>query len=192
MSSIDRFTKLINHIFVWISGSALLLMMVLGFSNVLSRTFWQPIKGTFEIIGFLGALCTAMALGYTQMRKNHVGVDIITNKYSKRWQRITEILSYMITAPFFVVAAWQVAAWGTTIRLSGETSETLQLTYYPVIYVVAAGFFFLALVLFYDLYKEFKVIFNGANGFTGLSNSATRWATGKKGGKAAKRSSDES
>lgn len=161
MNRLDQFANRFSRVFIWISGSALVLMMLLGFGNVLSRTFWQPIKGTFELIGFLGALCTAMALGYTQIRKNHVGVDIITSKYSKRWQQITEMLSYMITAPFFVVVAWQVAAWGTTIMQSGETSETLQLTYYPVIYVVASGFFFLALILFFDLYKAFKTVFNG-------------------------------
>ena len=178
---LDRFINRINRLFIWISGSALILMMLLGFGNVLSRTFWQPIKGTFELIGFLGALCAAMALGFTQIRKNHVGVDIITSKYSKRWQQITGIVSYMITAPFFVVIAWQVAAWGTTIMQSGETSETLQLKYYPIIYVVAAGFFFLALVLFFDLYKALKAAFNG--GLTRLDDSASSGTTGKNGNK---------
>jgi len=168
----NQFTNRLNRLFIWISGGALVLMMLLGFGNVLSRTFWQPIKGTFEIIGFLGALCTAMALGYTQIRKNHVGVDIITSKYSKRWHQITEILSYMITAPFFVVIAWQVAAWGTTIMQSGETSETLQLRYYPVIYVVAAGFLFLALMLFFDLYKAFKAVFKNSKEPEGDTNES--------------------
>lgn len=148
--------KVVNHInrfLVWISGAALILMMLLGFCNVLFRTCWQPIKGAFEIIGFLGALATAMALGFTQMHKNHVGVDIITSSYSKKIKGLINVLSYSISAPFFVVVAWRVAAWGTTIMQSGEKSETLQIIYYPVIYVVAAGFFFLAVVLFFDLYE---------------------------------------
>ena len=159
MNRLDQFIERINRLCIWISGSALILMMMLGFSNVLSRTFWRPIKGTFEIIGFLGALCSAMALGFVQLRKNHVGVDIITNKYRPRWRQLTETATYMITAPFFAVVAWQVAAWGTTIMESGETSETLQIAYYPFIYTAAIGFAFLALVLFVDLYKALKAVF---------------------------------
>ena len=158
MSRIDKLADRINRLFIWVSGGALILMMLLGFSNVLSRTFWRPIKGTFEIIGFAGAVCTAMALGFAQIRKNHVGVDILTTHYSARWRRITRVVSYLISAPFFVVVAWRVAAWGTTVMQSGEISETLQIAYYPVIYCVAAGFAFLALILFFDLFKSINAL----------------------------------
>ncbi|MCK5681900.1 TRAP transporter small permease [bacterium] len=162
MSRLEKLIEQINRFCVWISGSALILMMLLGFSNVLSRSFWRPIKGTFEIIGFTGALCTAMALGFAQIRKNHVGVDIITSKYSKRWRQITEVISCLITAPFFVIISWQVAAWGVTIMQSGETSETLRIAYYPFVYGVALGFLFLAMISFLDLFKACREMFNVA------------------------------
>ncbi len=153
MNKIDKLADAINRLCVWISGSALIVMMLMGFGNVLSRSFWRPLKGTFEIIGFAGALCTAMALGFAQMRKNHVGVDIITSKYSRRWHRLTAIISYMISVPFFAIVTWRVAAWGMTVMASGERSETLQIAYYPFIFITAAGFGFLALVIFVDLLK---------------------------------------
>ena len=158
MNKIDKLADRINCLFIWVSGGALILMMLLGFSNVLSRTFWRPIKGTFEIISFSGAVCAAMALGFAQIRKNHVGVDILTTHYSARWRRITRVVSYLISAPFFVVVARRVAAWGTTVMQGGEISETLQIAYYPVIFCVAAGFAFLALVLFFDLFKAVNAI----------------------------------
>lgn len=157
-NKLQKFTEDVNRIFIWISGTALLLMMGVGFANVVFRFFWRPIRGSFEIIGFLGAVTIALTMGFTQIRKNHVAVDIVTNKYSTTWRQITTALGYAITAPFFLVVAWQVGAWGTTILRSGETSETLRIIYYPFIYIVAAGFVFLSLTLFLDLFQSINAI----------------------------------
>ncbi len=164
MDQLDKFITRLNNLCVRLSGAALILMMLLGFGNVASRTFWRPIKGTFEIIGFSGALCTALALGFAQMRKNHVGVDIITSLYSKRWRQLTAVISYLITAPFFVIVTWRVAVWGTTVMQSGERSETLQLAYYPIIYIAAAGLGFLTMVLFFDLFNACRAVFGNDSG----------------------------
>ncbi len=169
MDRLDKFITRLNNLFIRLSGAALILMMLLGFGNVASRTFWRPIKGTFEVIGFSGALCTALALGFAQMRKNHVGVDIITSQYSKRWRQLTAVISYMITAPFFVIVTWRVAAWGMTVMQSGERSETLQIAYYPIIYIAAAGLGFLTLVLFFDLFKACRAMFGKDNGLSTTS-----------------------
>ncbi len=151
MNKLQKIIARINRLFVWISGTALILMMALGFGNVLSRLCWRPIRGTFEIIGFLGAVTIALALGTTQIHKNHVAVDIVTSRYSPGWKKATAIISYLITAPFFFVVAWQITLWGINIMQTGETSETLGIIYYPFVFIVASGFFFLALILLFDL-----------------------------------------
>ncbi len=153
MEKLKKITAKINRLCVRASGTALILMMALGFGNVLSRLCWRPIRGTFEIIGFLGAITIALALGTAQIHKNHVAVDIVTSHYSPRWRKLTAILSYLITAPFFFVVSWQITTWGITIMKTGETSETLGIIYYPFIFTVAFGFLFLALILLFDLLK---------------------------------------
>ncbi|MBN2332170.1 MAG: TRAP transporter small permease [Deltaproteobacteria bacterium] len=158
MLTLRKLAERINHLYVWISGATLVMMMALGFGNVISRVLWRPIRGSFEIIGFLGAVTIALSLGFTQIQKNHVAVDIITHKYSKTWRKLTAALSYMITAPFFLVAAWQVGVWGKTILQSGETSETLRIAYYPFIFIVALGFLFLSLTLFLDLFQVINTL----------------------------------
>ncbi|MBN2232090.1 MAG: TRAP transporter small permease [Deltaproteobacteria bacterium] len=161
MISMQKLTTRINRLAIWISGSALILMMALGFGNVVSRIFWRPIVGSFEIIGFLGAVSISLALGFTQIRKNHVAVDIFTDKYTRTWRRLTATVSYLITAPFFLIATRQVFIWGVTVFRSGEMSETLLLPYYPFIFTVAFGLGFLTLILFHDLYKAVHSLVTG-------------------------------
>jgi TRAP-type C4-dicarboxylate transport system permease small subunit len=156
MNRLEKLAAGINRFCVWISGTALILMMLLGFGNVVSRLAWRPIRGTFEIIGFLGAVTIALALGTTQVHKNHVAVDIVTSHYNPRWRRLTAIISYLITAPFFLVVAWQIWIWGLNVMETGETSETLGIIYYPFIFIVAAGFAFLAGILLLDLVKAVR------------------------------------
>ena len=133
------------------AGISLLLMVLIGFANVVCRNFWQPLKGSFELIGYLGAITIALSLGSAQLEKKHIIVDIITRKYTPGWRRVTTTIGHFCGALFFSLAAWQTWLWGNTIRQAGETSETLHLIFYPFIYLTAFGFAFLALVLISDL-----------------------------------------
>jgi TRAP-type C4-dicarboxylate transport system permease small subunit len=132
------------------AGVSLLLMVLIGFANVVCRNFWQPLKGSFEIIGYLGAITIALSLGSAQLEKKHVIVDIITRKYSPKWRRLTSAIGHFCGTLFFSLAAWQTWLWGDIIRHAGETSETLHLIFYPFIYLTAFGFAYLALVLLSD------------------------------------------
>ncbi len=156
MDALRKISLILNRVFVFIAAIALIMMMFLGFGNVLFRTVWKPIEGTYELIGFLGSVTTALALGYTQIRKSHIAVDIITSHYSKRWKKITNGISYLVTAVFFALAAWQTELWGTNVWHTGERSETLRIIFFPFVYVVALGFAFLAFILILDFITLFK------------------------------------
>ena len=155
MDSLRKIAFFINRVFLFIAAVTLVLMMLIGFSNVLLRTVWHPLEGTYELIGFFGALTTALALGFAQLRKNHIAVDIITTHYSKRWQKISHGISYLVTSIFFAIVARQTTIWGTIVWQSGERSETLGLIYFPFIYVAAVGFAFLAFILLLDFIQLF-------------------------------------
>ncbi len=45
-----------------IAGSALTLMILLACANMVSRAVWIPVKGTFELMGFLGAVTAGFSL----------------------------------------------------------------------------------------------------------------------------------
>jgi TRAP-type C4-dicarboxylate transport system permease small subunit len=155
MDFLRKIAFFLNRVFLFVAAVSLVLMMLIGFSNVLLRTVWHPLEGTYELIGFLGALTTALALGFAQLRKNHIAVDIITAHYSQRWQKISHGISYLVTSVFFAIVARQTTIWGNIIWHSGECSETLGMIYFPFIYVVALGFAFLAFILLLDFIQLF-------------------------------------
>ena len=65
MTGLERLTRLLNRLLVFVGGSFLVGMILLTCANIASRTVWQPIRGTFELMGYFGAVVTALALAYT-------------------------------------------------------------------------------------------------------------------------------
>lgn len=154
MGVLERLSHFLNRILVWIAGCFLVAMIVLTCANILLRLVWLPVKGTFELMGFLGAIVTAFALGYTQTERGHIAVDILVQRFSKKTQRILNGTNYFICMIFFAFAGWQIAKWATTIWKTGEVTETLRIIYYPFTYGVAFGCFVLSLILLVDLLKS--------------------------------------
>jgi TRAP-type C4-dicarboxylate transport system permease small subunit len=146
MNGIDKFISQLNRLLIFLGGLCLVFMIVLTCSNIVFRIFWEPIRGTFELMGFFGAIVIAFALGFTQKQKGHIAVDILVNKFSVRTKRALNTINSLICMLFFGVAAWQVAKKAATLLSSGEVTETLRIIYYPFTFCVAFGCGVLALV----------------------------------------------
>ncbi len=144
-----------NHAFIFVAGSFMVAMILITCANIVSRLVWVPLKGTFELMGFFGAVVTAFALGYTQAKKAHISVDILVNRFPKRVQKCINGINYVVCMIFFILAGWHIAKLANTLRTSGEVTETLRIIYYPFTYGVALGCLLLSLVLLVELAKLF-------------------------------------
>lgn len=154
IGTLEKISNVLNKWFVWVGGVALLLMIGIACANMLLRPLGSPLKGAYELVGFLGAMTVAFALGYAQITRSHIAVDILATHYSKLTQRVMNVISSFLCTIFFVLVAWQTAVFATTIWKRGETSETLRIIYHPFVYLVALCCLLLAFVLFIDFLKS--------------------------------------
>ena len=157
MDSLEKVNVFLNRILMGVGGVAVLALMALATVNVGLRVVGVPFRGTYEFVGFLGAVVIAFALGYTQKRKDHIVVDILTEKFPKRVNRVLDGISYFVTMIFFAVVSWQVFVWAIKIWQSQEVSETLKVIYYPFIFSVAVGFAVFSLTLIVDFLKNLQI-----------------------------------
>lgn len=161
MKFLDQLDLILNRGLMIVGGIALLLLMVLATGNVAMRVFQIPFSGCYEIVSFLGAIVTAAALGHTQRNRDHIIVDILSEKFPTKVKKAVDAVSYLIITLFFAVVSRQTLLWGMKIRESGEVSETLKIIYHPFVFGVALGFAFLALSGAVDF---FKVLLNSEDG----------------------------
>jgi TRAP-type C4-dicarboxylate transport system permease small subunit len=155
MYFLEKMSRLLNQGLLWIAGFLLAVMIILTCGNIFFRIVWVPISGTFELMGYLGAVVTAFALGYTQIRHGHIAVDIVVLRFSKKLQRVLSGINGMVCMAFFSIVGWQVAKYATNLWRTGEVTETLRIVYFPFTYAVAFGCFSLALVFLVEGLQSF-------------------------------------
>ena len=148
---LERLSALLRKILMVAGGVALLALTFLATLNVTLRIFKTPVSGTYEIVSFLGAIVTAGALGYTQKRKDHIVVDILSGKFPAPVKRVLDGVSFAILLVLFSIVSWQTFVYGKRLLQTGELSETLKIAYHPFVFLTALGFAALALTLFLDL-----------------------------------------
>ena len=154
MIALEKISSLLTQILLWIAGLFLIAMIAITGANIVTRLFGLPIRGTFELMGYFGAVVTAFALGYTQIKHGHIAVDIVVLRFSEKTQRILQAVNHLICMGFFVIVTWQVSKYATTLWETGEVTETLQIVYYPFTYAVALGCLILAFTFFVDFLKS--------------------------------------
>jgi TRAP-type C4-dicarboxylate transport system permease small subunit len=153
MESLSRAVRGINRTLVLLGGVALVAMMLLTSANIFLRTVWLPVRGTFEMMGFLGAVVVSFSLGYTQLSRGHIAVDVLFHRFPDGVVRFLTGVNCVICGGFFSLLAWQVGKKGLILMRTGEVSETLRIPFYPVAFGVSLGCGFLTVVFLADLVR---------------------------------------
>jgi len=153
MLTLEKISRILNLIFIWLASLCLAAMILMTCANIILRLVWIPVRGTYELMGFFGAIVTAFSLGYTQIKKAHTSVDILVDSFSSKTQMVLNAFNFLICIIFFVIAGWYISKYGATLWRTGEVTETLRIVYYPFTYGVAGGCFLIALVMLVELLK---------------------------------------
>jgi TRAP-type C4-dicarboxylate transport system permease small subunit len=153
MKYLDTINTFLNKITFFLGGIAVLALMILATGNVVLRMFHLPFRGTYEIVSFLGAVVIAFALGTTQKRRDHIVVDILTDKYPEIVKETIDKVAFLAMTMFFSIVAWRLYVWGMKIMESSEVSETLKIIFHPYVFMVAIGFILLAFTTFVQFLK---------------------------------------
>ena len=155
MALLERVLRLLDRVLLFLAGLAVLALMAVATVNVCLRIFQMPYRGAYEIVSFLGAVVIAFALGYTQRRRSHIVVDILSETYPEGLKRVIDATGLLLSMAFFGIVSWVILEWGMRIARSGEVSETLKIIHYPFVYCVATGFAVLSLTLFFQFLVAF-------------------------------------
>jgi TRAP-type C4-dicarboxylate transport system permease small subunit len=155
MGHLKRINEWLSDVFLWIGGIALVVMTGVSCLNMGLRAVGLPLAGIYDLVCYLGALVAALPLAYTQLKKGHIAVDIVSLLFPT-WLRKTAVgISYVLGMVFFGLAAWKIYSLGNILRIAGEVSETLKMPFWPFTYAVAASCGLMAFCLLLDVLGMF-------------------------------------
>ncbi len=148
---LDAFCEAASKILLALGGVLLVAMMCLACANMFMRgAMNDPIRGTYELMGFLGALVCSLALAPTQLKKGHIALTMFQGALPKGLERAIDAVSHLACGIFFLLVAWRTSLFGFSLIEFGELSEDLHLVYHPFVFTVALGCAVLALTLVRD------------------------------------------
>jgi TRAP-type C4-dicarboxylate transport system permease small subunit len=138
-----------------IAGTSLTLMMLLTVSDVVGRAFGHPIMGTYEVVGFMLALVIGFAIPKVSLARQHVYMDFI-DRLSKRNRALMNIFTRMLCIILFVLIGYSLFGVGNEYRISGETSPTIRLPFYPLAYGVGICCFVECFVFVFEIARSWR------------------------------------
>jgi len=90
-----------------VSASAVVFIMLLTCADVVMRLFGRPIPGTYELVGYFGAMIVAFALAWTSVERGHISVELLVDRLPARPRAIVEGAGHLASAVLFGLLAWQ-------------------------------------------------------------------------------------
>ncbi len=145
----------VSRFFSVIAGISLTFLMLLTIADVILRFFKTPIPGTYELVGFSGAIAIGFSLPITSFMRGQIFVDFFIIKFSKRVQSVFNIVTRCIVIVLFYLIAWNLFKYAADLHRTGEVSLTLQFPFYPFAYGVGVCCFVQCLIMVCDIIKIF-------------------------------------
>jgi len=139
-----------------VSAATIALIMLLTCADVVLRLFGRPIPGTYELVGYFGAVIVAFAMAWTSVERGHIAVEMLVDRLPRRARHVVEALGAAAGAALFGLLAWQCRIYAADLMESGEVSPTLGVATWPFVGCIALGSALLSLVLFVDAFRDFR------------------------------------
>ncbi|HPA15553.1 MAG TPA: TRAP transporter small permease [Desulfobacterales bacterium] len=158
MSRFEKILLFLSDRLNWIAAGAVIVMMLLTSADVVLRFFRRPIPGTYEIVGLLGAVVISFSLAYTSVKKGHIAVEFLVERFPRKIQTFINAINDFFSALLFGLISWQSMLYALDLKGSGEVSLTLQMPIYPYVYGISTGCGLLCMVLLAEFLKSLQGI----------------------------------
>ncbi len=150
---IDRLNEFVGR---WVAWLVLVAVLISAGNAIVRKVFDESSNGLLEIQWYLFAAVFLLAAGYTLLRQEHVRIDVIAGRFTKRTQIWIDIIGICVFLLPFVVVVFQLSM---PLVLRAYTMHEMSnnaggLVRWPVFAMLPAGFALLGLQGISELIKR--------------------------------------
>lgn len=131
-SSFERFERASNSLasgLVVFGGFCLVLACLLTAASIVGAVTIRPLPGEIELVEALCGLAVFAFLPFCQLKRGHVGVDILISAFGPKAMNWTQLIGDFVIAFLMALVTWRHAI-GTLDKF--ENGETTPLLLLPV------------------------------------------------------------
>jgi len=155
--AIDKLNTGIGWLMMWMIFASTVISCV---NAIVRKAFDIGSNAFLEVQWYLFATSFLLAAGYTLLNNEHVRIDVISGRFSKRGQIWIDIIGFVLfLLPVCFAVLWFSMPWFLQALRSGETSANAGgLTLWPVYTMLPLGFSLLLLQALSELIKRFAFL----------------------------------
>ncbi len=154
---VDKFNTGVGWLMMWM----ILASTVISCVNAIVRKVFDVGSNAFlEVQWYLFAASFLLAAGYTLLNNEHVRIDVVSSRFTKRTQIWMDIVGFVVfLIPLCSAILWFSAPFFLNGLRSGEVSANAGgLILWPVYLMLPLGFAFLMLQAISELIKRFAFL----------------------------------
>ena len=148
------FTHLIN-IVGFLALITLIAMMMLTTVDVFLRYFFdRPILGAIEMVELVMVSIAGLSLAWCTLKSGHIRVDIVISMFSKKTNRVIDIVNYIFTAAICgLMVPSLIWRYMEGVRMDART-YVLRLPEGPFVLLLSFGYLLMLSVLIIQIIKS--------------------------------------
>jgi len=125
--------KFFSNYMYYVSAVALAFIMLLTVSDVVSRLFYRPIIGVYDLTVLMGGIVIGFAIPFSTWKKVHVHMTFLTDMVSPVWRKVLMSITHCLAIFLFLVFGCNLILYGVKLYETGEVSQTIHLPFYPAV-----------------------------------------------------------
>ncbi len=149
----------ISRVMAAISAVTLGIMVIIAVVDVCGRFFFKyGLQGGVELGGILLVIAGTWGMGYCQLRKQNIRIDVLVNRFPEKGRTIAFIFTYIIC-----VLATGLITWRSAVMTQeymhiglGTLTPTLLIPYWPFMLMMTVGFGWFCVILIIDSVNSIK------------------------------------
>lgn len=155
--AVDKLNTGIGWLMMWMIFASTVISCV---NAIVRKAFDIGSNAFLEVQWYLFATSFLLAAGYTLLNNEHVRIDVVSGRFSKRGQIWIDIIGFVLfLLPVCFAVLWFSMPWFLQALRSGETSANAGgLILWPVYAMLPLGFSLLLLQAFSELIKRFAFL----------------------------------
>ena len=163
---VERIISPPSKLLHWIAMLVLLALMFLTVADVVGRYMvgivpgFGPVPGTFELTELMLAIAVLTAIGYTQVKGEHISIDLVISIFPPRVRAIIDTITDFLSLVIFVLVTWQTLKYAQLLYTSNDVSAVLRLPVYPFLIIAAIGCFMFCLAMLSSFLQSLKKVVN--------------------------------
>ena len=168
MSALSKLVERIALAVLMIGAIGMVVSTLLGAADVIgTQGFNRPVHGALEITESTMVVIVFGALAYSQIRRNHIRVELLYARGGPRTQAALDLFADLMAILFFSLLLWQAVLEAQfSLEIDESTFGLIRLPLWPARIMLAAGTALMILQLLIDVVTDAKRLIHGGEAVT--------------------------